>query len=58
MQYSVGIVTRMWVRRQKNHGLIPSCNKRVFSISVSKVTTSEPQGVNLPMFEVNLPTYN
>jgi len=33
---SVGIVTRMWVRRPTNHGLFPNCNKRLLSISVFK----------------------
>jgi hypothetical protein len=50
---SVGIVTWMWITRQTNHDLLPSCNKWLLSVSDSRVTTPVPQGVNLPLFDVN-----
>jgi len=50
---SIGIETRMWVRRPTNHRLFPSCNKRHLSVSVSRVTTPLPQAVNLLVFEIN-----
>ena len=38
------IVTMMWVRIQTNYCLFPTCNRRLLTVSVSRVTTPVPQG--------------